>query len=194
MYKRDQYEIQRACEADSKYTKEAMLFVIDSIQQRFHLLPIVTEKRRSLGIKSPYLNNNTKRLGCECIWANYKQLHKDIFDPNLSLAEKILSVSSIPGIGIVKAGFVLQLCISKVGCLDTHNLRMFGFSDSAFKFSKTTTRNTALAKARLYIETCEKLGGSEFLWDNWCEFIASKYPKHFTSADQVSQMHVDLIV
>ena len=194
MYKRDQYEIQRACEADPKYTKEAMLCVSRSIRNHFSRLSKITEEERTLGIQAPSLKQKIKRDAFEYIHANYKQLHKDIFDPDLSLAEKILSVSSIPGIGIVKAGFVLQLCIGKVGCLDTHNLRMFGFSDSAFRFSKTTTRNTALAKARLYIETCEKLGGSEFLWDNWCEFIASKYPKHFTSADQVSQMHVDLIV
>ena len=194
MYKRDQYEIQRACESVPKCTREAMLFVSRSIRNHFSRLNKITEEERTLGIQAPSLKQKIKRDAFEYIHANYKQLHKDIFDPDLSLAEKILSVSSIPGIGIVKAGFVLQLCIGKVGCLDTHNLRMFGFSDSAFKFSKTTTRNTALAKARLYIETCEKLGGSEFLWDNWCEFIASKYPKHFTSADQVSQMHVDLIV
>ena len=194
MYKRDQYEIQRVCESDPKCTREAMSFVSRSIRNHFSRLSKITDEERSLGIQAPSLKQKIKRDAFEYIHANYKQLHKDIFDPDLSLAEKILSVSSIPGIGIVKAGFVLQLCIGKVGCLDTHNLRMFGFSDSAFKFSKTTTRNTALAKARLYIETCEKLGGSEFLWDNWCEFIASKYPKHFTSADQVSQMHVDLIV
>ena len=194
MYKRDQYEIQRVCESDPKCTREAMSFVSRSIRNHFSRLSKITDEERSLGIQAPSLKQKIKRDAFEYIHANYKQLHKDIFDPDLSLAEKILSVSSIPGIGIVKAGFVLQLCIGKVGCLDTHNLRMFGFGDSAFKFSKTTTRNTALAKARLYIETCEKLGGSEFLWDNWCEFIASKYPKHFTSADQVSQMHVDLIV
>tara|TARA_R100001126_G_scaffold98989_1_gene73928 strand:+ start:2376 stop:2960 length:585 start_codon:yes stop_codon:yes gene_type:complete len=194
MYKRDQYEIQRVCESDPKCTREAMSFVSRSIRNHFSRLSKITDEERSLGIQAPSLKQKIKRDAFEYIHANYKQLHKDIFDPDLSLAEKILSVSSIPGIGIVKAGFVLQLCIGKVGCLDTHNLRMFGFSDSAFKFSKTTTRNTALAKARLYIETCEKLGGSEFLWDNWCEFIAAKYPKHFTSADQVSQMHVDLIV
>ena len=194
MYKRDQYEIQRVCESDPKCTREAMSFVSRSIRNHFSRLSKITDEERSLGIQAPSLKQKIKRDAFEYIHANYKQLHKDIFDPDLSLAEKILSVSSIPGIGIVKAGFVLQLCIGKVGWLDTHNLRMFGFSDSAFKFSKTTTRNTALAKARLYIETCEKLGGSEFLWDNWCEFIAAKYPKHFTSADQVSQMHVDLIV
>tara|TARA_Y100000114_G_scaffold85259_1_gene78789 strand:- start:1863 stop:2447 length:585 start_codon:yes stop_codon:yes gene_type:complete len=194
MYKRDQYEIQKLCESDPKYTREAILFVSRSIRNHFWRLNKITDEEKSLGIQAPSLKQKIKRDAFEYIHSNYKQLHKDIFNPNLSLAEKILSVSSIPGIGIVKAGFVLQLCIGKVGCLDVHNLKMFGFSESAFKFSKTTTKNTALAKSRLYIETCEKLGGSEFLWDNWCEFIAAKYPKHFTSADQVSQMHVNLIV
>ena len=151
MYKRDQYEIQRVCESDPKCTREAMSFVSRSIRNHFSRLSKITDEERSLGIQAPSLKQKIKRDAFEYIHANYKQLHKEIFDPDLSLAEKILSVSSIPGIGIVKAGFVLQLCIGKVGCLDTHNLRMFGFSDSAFKFSKTTTRNTALAKARLYI-------------------------------------------
>ena len=147
-----------------------------------------------MGVDAPSLRQGIKRQTNLFVLANKHYLHNILYSSHLSIAEKLLSMTAIPGIGIVKAGFILQLCIGEVGCLDVHNLKMFGFSESSFKFAKTVKQNTALAKCNLYIETCEKLGGPEFLWNNWCSFIADKYPKHFSSAEEVSQLHVDLIV
>ena len=194
MYDIHQSDIENACRADMHVCAEALLFVSRSIRQKFYRMPIITEQERTMGVEAPSLQNQNRRIGYEFIKSNRKYLHKILYDNSLSDAEKLLAMTSIPGIGIVKAGFILQLCTGKVGCLDVHNLKMFGFSESAFKFSKSVKQNTALAKCNLYIETCEKLGGSRYLWNNWCRFIADKYPKHFTSAEQVSQMHVDLIV
>jgi len=194
MYDIHQSDIENACRADMHVCAEALLFVSRSIRNHFYRMPIITEQERTMGVEAPSLQQQIKRDAFEYIKSNRKYLHKILYDNSLSDAEKLLSMTSIPGIGIVKAGFILQLCTGKVGCLDVHNLKMFGFSESAFKFSKSVKQNTALAKCNLYIETCEKLGGSRYLWNNWCRFIADKYPKHFTSAEQVSQMHVDLIV
>lgn len=194
MFATHQKQIELACLENIDAFTETLHMVIASIRNPFHRLPVIMNQQRTMGIEAPSLQQNTKREGYECVIANKKFLYQDMYHNNLSVAEQILSMTSIPGIGIVKAGFIVQLCTGQVGCLDVHNLRMFGMTESTFKFSKTVKQNTALAKINLYIETCKKLGGSEFLWDNWCEFIAKKYPQHFTSAEQVSQMHVDLIL
>lgn len=194
MFATHQKQIELACLEHIDAFTEALQFVSRSIRNHFYRLPIITEQERWMGIESPSLKQQIKRDAFEFINTNKKFLYENMYHNNLSVAEQILSMTSIPGIGIVKAGFIVQLCTGQVGCLDVHNLRMFGLTESTFKFSKTVKQNTALAKINLYIETCKKLGGSEFLWDNWCEFIAKKYPQHFASAEQVSQMHVDLIL
>ena len=110
----------------------------------------------------------------------------------MALAEKLLVVASINGIGIVKAGFVLQLCLGKVGCLDVHNLRRFGLSPTAFKMGKVKY-DTALGKAKLYIKICEDLGGCEYLWDSWCNLLAEKYPNKYKDGQHVSRLHQEYI-
>ncbi|MEK9895073.1 MAG: hypothetical protein VW518_01425 [Burkholderiaceae bacterium] len=194
MFATHQKQIEKACKSDINICAEALQFVSRSIRNHFYRMPIITFQENTMGVEAPSLQQQIKREAFEYINANKKFLHKNLYSNDLSVAEKILSMTSIPGIGIVKAGFIVQLCTGQVGCLDVHNLKMFGLTESTFKFSKSVRQNTALAKINLYIETCQKLGGSEFLWDNWCEFIAKKYPKHFKSAEEISKMHVDLII
>ena len=45
-----------------------------------------------------------------------------------------------------------------------------------------------------YIDTCEDIGGSEFLWNQWCEGMAKRYPKNFSDANAVSFLHTDAIL
>ena len=49
-------------------------------------------------------------------------------------------------------------------------------------------------KARKYLAVCKEIGGSEVLWNNWCDLIAAKYPKHFEAGDDVSWLHSNAIM
>lgn len=47
------------------------------------------------------------------------------------------------------------------------------------------------ASARRFLE---KLGGSDTLWDSWCEFVASRRPASFPNgAREVSALHVAVL-
>ena len=53
---------------------------------------------------------------------------------------------------------------------------------------------TAIRKANFYIKTCEDLGGCEYLWDSWCQYLAEIYPNIYTDANDVSDLHVNCII
>ncbi len=100
-------------------------------------------------------------------------------------------MAQCPGLGLVKAGFVLQLCWGVSGCLDTHNLVRFNLKASAFALGKAKAA-TRLRKAAEYNALIELLGGCEQLWDGWCQW-AYDHGKgnkgHYNNADAVSAEH-----
>lgn len=63
-----------------------------------------------------------------------------------------------------------------------------------FLVPESLSWETALGKANMYLETIEKCGGSEYLWDSWCDYIAALYPKKFKNGEHVSQCHVDYLI
>ena len=167
---------------------KVFLMVLLSIQKDWsqigeHMLDVKAE-----GVDSKYLYGS-KRLAYKQIIKMKKELYDTIFNDEIKLVDKLLLIRSIHGIDLVKGGFVLQLCIGKIGCLDVHNLKRFGLKASTFK-TYGNLIETARYKAELYITTCNKLGGCEYLWDNWCEYLATIYPKKYHSANDVSLRHL----
>ena len=163
-----------------------------SIQQPWHNVGTMLKDVDDTGIESKYLFGS-KRPGFEYIRYNKHNLYNVIFYKDMTLEERLLHVAGTPGLGLPKAGFVLQLCTGEVGCLDVHNLNRVGLSPNVFKLGKVKY-DTALKKAHLYIKTLEDLGGCEYLWNSWCVFMADKYPKRYRDAEHVSQLHVDYVV
>jgi hypothetical protein len=192
MFNTHQKDIGKFARKSPENTAQVILVDLLSIQQQWDQVGRQVLDVKANGLKSKYLFGS-KRGGWEFILANKKELHKAIFSRTMPLAEKLLAVASIPGIGIVKAGFVLQLCIGKVGCLDVHNLKRFGLKASAFKLGKVKY-DTALGKAKLYIKLCEDLGGSKYLWDSWCDLLAEKYPTKYKNGQHVSRLHRDYVM
>jgi hypothetical protein len=86
------------------------------------------------------------------------------------------------------------MCIGEVGCIDCHNQQMFGIDIKDITLSKPAKLATKLKISQNYIKLCEELGGAEYLWNNWCEFIAERHPTKFRNAKHVSKVHVDAVV
>ena len=168
--------------------------VLQTVRTPFYLVGPRIKDVRQNELNSVYLKNATKRKAFKRLRVIKTQLHEDIFSDDKSIEEKLLILSGIPGLGIAKSGFVLQLCIGKSGCLDVHNLRRFNIDEKTFKLRDNTKHDTALNKARLYTDTIKKLGGTEKLWNDWCKLIAHLYPKHYNNALHVSRLHVDFIL
>jgi hypothetical protein len=100
----------------------------------------------------------------------------------------------IPSIGIVKAGFIAQMCGFNVACLDRHNVREFGLDEKLLSLSKSLKPELKLKRCKEYTKLCQKKG-SEFYWDYWCNFVAAKggMNKALDTGDKVSRYHVDAI-
>jgi hypothetical protein len=132
------------------------------------------------------------------IWTNRERLYQQCeheYTHAQSERELALAVVDIiasePGFGLVKAGFVAQLIYGVAGCLDTHNIRKFGLKDSAFAHYKALkTPKGRARKLAKYIDTCEKLGGCEELWNGWCNYVAERQPKAYQDGDHVSRTHL----
>ena len=103
-------------------------------------------------------------------------------------------VASLPGFGLAKAGFVLQLAFGLAGCLDTHNLARFHIKESAFKgYKERKTKRGRERMARKYIDAVYSLGGPSALWDTWCEYVATNQPHNYNSAEEVSRLHCEAL-
>lgn len=173
-------------------TSWIIAMVLLSIQQHWDQIGNQLIDLKENGLDCKYLFAS-KRSGWDYVVANKKELHEAIYSRNLPMAEKLLAVASIPNIDLIKAGFVLQLCIGKVGCLDVHNLRRFGLKPQTFK-TYGLKYDTALGKAKLYVKVCEDLGGCEYLWNSWCDLLAEKYPNKYKNGQHVSRLHKDYVI
>ena len=200
MYNRDNKMIQKYTDQGSTQTAMAAMFAITSIKTNTWLLPDMIDNYRDGGIKT--LNNlmGMQREGIKYVMKNKEWLYnlvqsykaEDIYPEEL-----LLSLQRIPCIGLVKAGFIMQLTTGEAGCFDCHNLKEYDLNENTFKInSKDKGKITAanFNKARKYLAVCKEIGGSEVLWNNWCDLIAAKYPKHFEAGDDVSWLHSNAIM
>jgi hypothetical protein len=96
---------------------------------------------------------------------------------------------------MVKAGFIAQMCGFEVACLDRHNIRMLGLSETALLVSKTIKPELRLKKIRNYVELC-RLKGAEYWWNTWCNYVAEKggMNKSLPTGDLVSAYHVNAVI
>lgn len=101
--------------------------------------------------------------------------------------------TSIPCLGLPKAGFLCQLLGFDVACLDVHNLRREGLPPSFVKLNKKATQATQRKHIARYVDYCQR-DGAEKWWDSWCEHVAgNRHNRNLPTADAVSRFHVDAV-
>ncbi len=120
-------------------------------------------------------------------------------------AENLLDLfTSIYGLGLTKAGFCAQLIYGVSACLDSHNIERFGLSYTALKsstFKGAKTLKTRRKWINRYCDMVEQCGGTESLWDSWCDYVynrpdATGYKMAgnqtvYKSAFHVSELHCE---
>lgn len=118
-------------------------------------------------------------------------------NPNPYEAEKAVLgyLATLPGLGLVKGGFVAQLAFGLAGCLDTHNVVRYNLSRSqvsACAYKSAKTQKSRDAKLDAYLGLCHEFGGCEALWDSWCEHVFSRNRGDvYDSAYHVSAVHCE---
>ena len=120
-----------------------------------------------------------------------------VINSNKSNDDKAYSLMNIflrvEGLGMVKAGFVCQLSAGLVGCIDLHNIRLYGIDEKVLKLPKSLkTKKLRDDRINKYISICHNIG-TENLWDTWCDYLSTKSPK-WSDGFEVSKVHYDYLM
>lgn len=167
------------------------VFTLATIQQSFFTVPLIMKKIREEGVESRFLFG-AKRAGYEFASENRRMLLKEaqaFVKGQMGLESIILRFMEIPGLGLAKASFLVQLTCADGACLDRHNLRYLGLGDNFAKTPKELKPVSLLRRAEVYNKTWRKHGNSGFWWNSWCDHVATKYPKKFANGAEVSALH-----
>jgi hypothetical protein len=195
MYQRDMPLMRAHALASPEGLTDVIAFVLCTIQQPLQSVKRQMADIRATGVDSKYLFGS-KRDGYRYAVAHAPVLHAAIVKA-VETEDAVAAVdvlSNVPGLGIVKASFVAQICGLEASCLDTHNLKRLGLPETAFKLAKSVKPETKRGKIAYYLETCVKTGGAQFWWDSWCGSVAgNRANKSLLCADQVSAYHYECI-
>lgn len=196
MYDRDMPKMREHALASPDGLADVIGFVLCTIQQPLQSVGNQMRDLRANGADSKYLFGS-KRAGYAYALEHKHVLHAAIIKA-CEVNDAIGAVdvlSNIPGLGIVKAAFVAQICGLEASCLDGHNLKRLGLGEDAFKLAKTVKHETKLAKIKHYLELCSQTGGARHWWNTWCEFVAgNRANRSLTNADMVSAYHVECLI
>ena len=199
MYHRDQSLIAKFAQTDAKSMQRVITFVYCTVQQSLLQVPSAmldidvngVESRFLWGWKADaYLYVSEHR---EEIYETLMATWRGYADETVAATETLRYLVSLPGLGLVKAGFVNQLIFGHTGCIDGHNhivyeIKPYRFQSSAYKRGSPKLKRRMLAD---YVSLCWDIGGSEFLWNNWCKLVGKN---NNMTADAVSALHVRAII
>jgi hypothetical protein len=169
-------------------------FVLATIQT-----PLVRTKEQVYDIKIRKEDSKAlwgfKKAGYEAVKQDSRKLYKAFVERPESLPWSIYTMMSYPGFGMVKGSFLLQCLGYDIGCIDSHNLRLYNISESEVKVPAKLKIDKKMERVHLYIDLCGRLGGAENLWDNWCTHVAAqgKMNKRLSTPEEVSRFHYEVI-
>ena len=173
------------------------------------LMAVLSIRQPWLNIGTQMIDVRTNKLGAKALWGFKKDTyiylesnkHKmyaqmmAVINSNKTDASKAMSLMKIflrvDGLGMAKAGFMCQLTAGLVGCMDSHNLKMYNLDAKDFVLAKNPKTIKSLdanvKKIRNYVQICNEYG-TENLWNSWCSFLATKSTK-WRDANHVSEVH-----
>jgi hypothetical protein len=193
MFKRDQAAIQRWCKNEDKVVWVGLL-ALCSIRMQWvgvgnQLASIRRDGRRATCLWG------SKRRGYGYLLTHKKLLYRTVRDlraGRISTRAFIRQWIKVPGMGLVKAGFVAQITCGKAGCLDMHNITRYGLDLKVLQIPKRVNVAEQMQVIddyiNQYLSLCELCGGTEYLWDEWCRILDEKVGT-FNGADDVSRRH-----
>ena len=173
-FRQDMIECQKVAQRGPEGVRRAALIAVLSAQQQWSRVPIQLADVERNGLKSAALYGS-KRAAFKFLEneANLDYLYAGTMTENdpVDLLDLWLSV---PSLGLVKGGFVVQLTRGKVGCIDTHNAKRYDVNKNQLRLDKSASPGVNLRKVKEYVRLCEDLGGADFLWQEWCYLMAGK--------------------
>ena len=192
IYSRDIVLCNDYAQGSAENFKRAALFVLATVQQQLETVPVALTDICDLGTGSRFAWGN-KAKGVEYLDDNYRALFDDARarkSDDVILMDLFLQ---IPGLALVKAGFLCQIFTGTVGCIDTHNVKLYDIPVSALRYRYENSAECNAAKVTRYVELCNGLGGAHALWSRWCDYVAALRPFNWIDGAEVSRFHLDVI-
>tara|TARA_R110000823_G_scaffold205678_1_gene336507 strand:+ start:237 stop:851 length:615 start_codon:yes stop_codon:yes gene_type:complete len=197
MYKTHAINCQQYAQRSANNLMEVVLMVSLSIQQNWLGVGDQIDDVRTKGLNSKYLWG-FKEDTYEYLQANKHKMYAQmmaVINSNKSEDDKAYSLMKIflrvTGLGLPKAGFACQLSAGLVGCMDVHNIKLYGIDPKTLSFNNKskgakgkTANNNKILK---YIKVCHDYG-TENLWNSWCNLLATKSSK-WQDGNHVSEVH-----
>lgn len=204
-------------QANAQQMIDGIMFVVLSVKTPFHTMKMQMDDYRKHGGESKYV------WGFKRQTYDYLQEHgQDLYDELMDLHKRtefydkgqpikfvgrqvwshrdkqmMLVLTDVPGLGVVKAGFVMQMMFGRVGCIDVHNQRrLYSIDPKSLSLTKTAKDPTKLVKIDSYVNICKKNNSTQRLWDQWCEQLTDKRCNkgRFATGNDVSAYHVQALV
>lgn len=190
-------EVNRLSAVSPEAMKWTALMAILSIQQSWGTVPAAMADVKHEGLKSRFLwgfkaasfNFLNNPYNMEYLYAETMRYE------NIPVDVDLLDLwTTVPGLGLAKAGFVAQLTRGVIGCVDGHNAKQYDVHPGQLTFPKgRMTIRAQNHKLEAYVNLTRWIGGSEYMWKQWCVLMAAKYPETYGSPEEVSRQHVTLI-
>ena len=201
MFNEHQAKIGRYARQDAGSMARVYAFVLATIQQGLWQTPEIMDSIDKEGLDSRFL------WGFKYDAYTYlMEHHETIYDVSMTLwrghanpahqeYELTRYFAGLPGLGVVKGGFMVQLCFGLSGCLDSHNIKRYGLDERKFKASrfKSASLKGKRTILRNYFNVIRSEGGCEGLWDSWCNYVAQQQPERYSNAYEVSELHLKAI-
>lgn len=201
MYNRDQSLIGAYARKSPENMHRVYAFVIATIQQPLDMVKEILEDVDKEGEASRFLwgwKADAWRFSRDCaeeVYASSMTLW-DFASSDAEAEELLLGYfAGLPGLGLVKGGFMAQLCYGVSGCLDRHHVALNGLDERTFRASRYKSARTSRTRVEIvqtYSQTVAVCGGGPALWDTWCEHV-SGLTNTFNNADEVSAYHWETI-
>tara|TARA_R110002167_G_scaffold293532_2_gene498217 strand:- start:259 stop:957 length:699 start_codon:yes stop_codon:yes gene_type:complete len=174
-----------------------------TIQQDTSNLDLLCTMFKKHGANIPVLKNMaSKRKSCEYFYKNRHQIYGKMMSiiksKKADIPNKIMALFlDVPNLGVAKASFLGQLAVGHKGlaCFDSVNIKKYGIDQSVVSaVPKNMSRAGKDKKIQNYVDTVYRLGGSETLWNQWCDQIYvnrldKKESRQFKSGLDVSLKH-----
>lgn len=198
MYNPDAHTIAEFAAQKPENAFRVGLFVISTINQHFERVPFMLDDWAQFGMQSAQYMRWQKK-GISELAATQDTLHSQVLawqkQGKRARHKALRHMVERTGFGVIKAAFYVQLVLPDcgIGCLDRHNLKMYGLSPTAFSAIPTSVSGLT-HKINTYLALSDRLGGSESLWNNWCNYLAAIRPHVFACGEEVSRLHVTCMV
>lgn len=184
MFAEHQPRIALFARADAVQTAQVAAFCIATINQHFNQVPpLCTQIQAGDLSKLMWWQREAVRAFQARKWT----LHDTLFNDRYTLRQRHALLVRWPGLGIAKAGFLLQLTRGEAGCIDRHNARVLGMKERTFQVEKGAP--CTQERIDMYLSLCASIG-SELLWDAWCTRLAANEPTRYRDPEHVSALHL----